>query len=269
MQHKLAYDPEFDVSTLERELRASDEFKRLTGMQKNSTFAEIDSVVSESSLRSKLADMYFRITGSQVDDVTMEFLYSRYRHTSLNDAYITALIQQMHRPSGGRPGSRPGSRPAGSGPEGGATANDASALAKRSANAPGGHDELTLPVSRELLAALGLTETDARENPGKVAARLEVLAAAGKAKSIDADKYRKTLCKLERQTMLDSIGYDEGAPIGSWAIPRDRNENLLDKARTNVPRAQEPMACTVSSDSSLHGTMLDATLGSDGNMNLY
>ena len=92
MTMRIGSDPEFDVASLEQELRHSPEYRRLTGMQKNTMYSELDDVVSEKALKTKLTDMYKRVTGQEIDDVTMDFLFARYRHSSLNDAYITALM---------------------------------------------------------------------------------------------------------------------------------------------------------------------------------
>ena len=236
-ENKLSLDPEFDVPALEVYLRQTAEYKRLVGMQKNSSFAEIDGVVSEQAIRGKLADMYFRITGQKADDVTMELLYSRYRHTNLSDAYITALIQQMADVSGtGGPGgvdsaTRTSSSAAlsGSGGNGSAGGNGDEGSA---VNADAITDGDSVTIEKAWLRSLGLTEDDLKGDPQAILEQIKKLSESCKATDVAEDRYKKMqLCKRERQRMLDSIGYDEGALVGSWTMPHSRDEHLFDEAR--------------------------------------
>ena len=217
---RLSTDAEFDIPALETSLRASEEFRRLVGLQKNASLANVDGIVTESSLRAKISDIYSRITGQVPDEVTADFLYARYRHTNLSDAYITALIQQMATgttdPSPVEP--PPGADPNAADPN---ASHPSSARAGPAETAQGTGSSDTVPVSREVLRSLGLTEEEARLDPDAVAHRLREISQNMHSCSQDAetDKYRKTVCMRDRQAMLDSVGYDEGAPIGSWAMP--------------------------------------------------
>lgn len=249
-QNKLSLDPEFDVPALETHLRQSAEYKRLVGLQKNSTLAEIGGVVSEQAIRGKLVDIYTRITGQKPDGVTMDLLYSRYRHTNLSDAYITALIQQMaKKPKDGKDGM-----------EGPNASNDSTLKTGRedssSQNARAGAGDVagSITVEREWLKSLGMTEEDLSGTPSQVMDRLRAIAQKSCTPESDAAKdgaRRKAICSRDRQRMLDSIGYDEGKIIGSWTLPQNRNDKKYLLAR------QDHRKLLASNDqTSLVGTML-------------
>lgn len=258
-KNKLSLDPEFDIPALEVRLRQSAEFKRLVGTQKNSTLAEVDGVVSEQAIRGKLADMYNRITGQTVDDVTMELLYSRYRHTNLSDAYITALIQQMNSassnqgpiPSNGlaSDANQNGTNQGGAGePSPGEASNNGNGQVA----AANGTDANAITIEREWLKSLGLTDADIVGGPSEVLARLKTLATSCRDSDISKDTYAKgQICARERQRMLDSIGYDEGDPVGSWTMPKNRDEYAFNKARSD----QKDLKASVD-DPSLYGSLL-------------
>ena len=242
-ESKLSLDPEFDVPALETHLRQSAEYKRLTGMQKNSTLSEVGGVVSEAAIRGKLAGMYEQIVGHPADDVTMDLLYSRYRHTNLSDAYITALIQQMAvDPSepvatndhGGDSASTvtTSGAPAGTGSDDASSGVDGFGPDTVDANAGTDSSDDTVNVERRYLAALGLSEADLQGEPSQVSKRLESLAKSCRTSQAMLDERdQQSICRRERRRMLDSIGYEEGQPIGSWTMPRDLQERTLIAAR--------------------------------------
>jgi hypothetical protein len=252
-KNKLSLDPEFDIPALEVHLRQSAEFKRLVGTQKNSTLAEIDGVVSEQAIRGKLADMYTRITGQTIDDVTMELLYSRYRHTNLSDAYITALIQQMADVSkSGGPRASDGQSNKNGAPSHTETNRGGTDTKNGYAAAADGKDPNAITIEREWLKSLGLTDADLVGGPSEVLARLKTLATSCRDSDITKDTYAKgQICARERQRMLDSIGYDEGDPVGSWTMPKNRDEYALSKARSD----QQDLRASAG-HSSLSGSLL-------------
>lgn len=225
-ESKLSSDPEFDVPALEHTLRQSAEFKRLTGLQKNSNVAEIDGVVSEQAIRGKLEDIYYRITKQKPDSVTMDLLYSRYRHTNLSDAYITALIQQMAAgPSGALDRSKNALGASVGHTEG------ASTRAGSGTNAAG-QDKNSFTIEKNLLKSLGLTDEELRGSPRDIIALLRAKANSCKTSDIDKDNYkRREICARDRQRMLDTINYNEGLPMGTWTMPYDRNTEQLYKSR--------------------------------------
>jgi hypothetical protein len=257
---KLSLDPDFDIPALETELRQTPEFKRLVGIQKNSTLAEVDGVVSEQAIRGKLADIYNRITGQAIDDVTMDLLYSRYRHTNLSDAYITALIQQMANVPG--KSDQDSSQEAGAGSDKGA-AKGTMAGASSNAFRSGDHADASdgahptpgsgaITIEREWLKDLGLSDADINGGPSKVLARLRAVATSCRESDVTKDMYAKAkICTRERQRMLNSIGYDEGEPMGSWTMPKNRDAAVYDKARSDQKNLKASTG-----DSSLSGSLL-------------
>lgn len=247
MQVRLAGEDTFDVAKLETELRESAEYRRLVGLQKNSVYGEIDAVVSETALKNKLADIYTRITGLKIDTVAMDFLYSRYRHSALNDAYITALIQQMMAYSGRSPGGE-GAESQTSGQSGQSNQADpnpqappAESIAASAGSAPDISSGMSESASSAMWRALGLSEEEARADPDRVAARITALADAGVDTSACSDLYRKKACRLDTAATLDSIRYDEGEPMGSWMPPRNRDNYALEAARRNLPPLEREM----------------------------
>jgi len=254
---KLSLDPDFDIPALETELRQTAEFKRLVGIQKNSTMAEVDGVVSEQAIRGKLADIYNRITGEAIDDVTMDLLYARYRHTNLSDAYITALIQQMANVPGtsDQPSDKP---PSESGAKKGNMAGASSSAIRSGDHADASDGAHPTPgsgsvtIEREWLKDLGLSDADISGGPSQVLARLRAIATSCRESDVTKDMYAKAkICTRERQRMLNSIGYDEGEPMGSWTMPRNRDTAVYDKARSDHKGLKASVG-----DSSLSGSLL-------------
>lgn len=243
-RNKLSLDPEFDVPALETELRQSAEYKRLVGAQKNSNLAAIDGVVSEAAIRGKLRDMYFRIAGQNPDDVTMDLLYSRYRHTNLSDAYITALIQQMVNVDGKR--ATGSSKPSGSD----GVASSAASVTATHGSAAGNEDSIS--IEKAWLRSLGLTEEDLRGSPGDILAKLKNLARTCRQSDIDKDRYhKKQICLRDKLRTLDSINYDVGEPMGSWTMPINRDQRVLHNERQDYSRLKASNAQTA-----LIGTLL-------------
>lgn len=244
-ENKLSSDPEFDVPALETHLRQSPEYKRLVNLQSNSFNVSMEGgLVSEHAIRGKLADMYQRITGQKVDTVTMDLLYSRYRHTNLSDAYITALIQQMASTGTVANGSARGDLSA----RIGGAFDDGSRSGKRSGAPLESGDALT--VEKKWLRSLGLSERDLAGDPQRVLARIREVAMRGSGGEQDVanktwptrrgsasecdKKITRAMCglkSLERSRTLQSIRYEEGAPMGSWTLPRNKDDRSLGLAR--------------------------------------
>lgn len=260
---KLSLDPEFDVPALENALRQSAEYKRLVGLQKNSSLANVDGVVSEQAIRGKLSDMHVRITGSKPDDITMELLYSRYRHTNLSDAYITALIQQI----AGEPGSKDAvEKGSGTGhvrggdEKGGADAGGSTEFADVSDNMQRDGEE-TIGIERAWLRSLGLNEEQSQGTPEQVVSRLKEIAKscreATSGESAACDK--RTRCEREQKRVLDSIGYQKGESVGSWTMPQSRDVARLERERNDHRKLR----------ASADRTMLGVSPISDSNMTLF
>jgi hypothetical protein len=284
---QLSMDPEFDVPSLETHLRQSAEYKRLVGVQKNSTLAEVGGVVSEQAIRGKISDMYFRITGQKADGVTMELLYSRYRHTNLSDSYLTALIQQMADVPGASGASGASGSSATSGTVKSAkSANVSKSVASESKASGGGGGSVatgvdgnggyasagssgsnandgSITIERQWLRSLGLSDNDLKASPSSVISRLQALSQSCRSNDVAEDRYKKAeVCKRDRQRMLDSIGYDEGEQTGSWTMPRNRDRAKLKASISNLRALQASNEQT-----SLIGTLLSDVQGQ--NMTLF
>jgi hypothetical protein len=54
--------------------------------------------------------------------------------------------------------------------------------------------------------------------------------------------------------MLDTVGYDEGEPIGSWTMPKNRKDTLFGDARSDQANLQAS-----ATSSSLGGSLLPST----------
>lgn len=246
-RHKIGMDPDFDIPALEIALRGSEEYRRLVGIQKNVKFSELGVEATESMIRGKLYDMYKSITGNEPDGVTMDFLYSRYRHTNLSDAYVTALIQQMAanpaRASHGgvNAGKTTSSRsPAHSAAPAqgqslyGRASSIADSMYKQIANglSADGEDDST-PVWARVLTALGVDPQEVCRRPELVEDKLRSMSSNGTEDSRDTEAYRKKLCRSSRNAMLESIGYDSGKPIGSWTMPQSMYNEEMRKTRSD------------------------------------
>lgn len=264
-RHRLAMDPDFDAGALETALRDTDEYRRLVGLQKNTTTADLEGALTEDAVRKKVSELYTRVTGKAPDGTDLQFLYERYRKSDLNDAYITALVEQMAAKVP-EPDRGPEAAPAGAADTGaGSSGTTKWSLANS-----------TVAASRAVLRALGLGESDAAASPEAIARRVRQLAE-------DADKCKKPseqmstkdakafACRREREAMLESINYDEGEPMGSWTMPISRDQVLVEATRHEgrVPgstQAEAP-ACATADQTSLIGTPIDEN-GTWGGMTL-
>lgn len=254
---RLQSDDQYDIPRLQLALRASDEYRRLVGLQKNSTLSAAEGVVTETQLRNKLAAMYTKVTGSAADPGTLDFLYAKFMDSGMNDAYVTALIENIGTASATGSGAGAGGSGAGAGGSGagaggviGRVEDAATSFAKQlGVNGGGGGASATNAAAVAAAAAeikALLATSCAASNGSPEGDRSACNAAAGRIHARD----------------LAAAGYKSGPPLGSWTMP------VPIQAPTCVG-AKGTKALALPTQTELLGTPLQDVADETGNMNLY
>jgi hypothetical protein len=245
-RNRLETDAKYDVPALERVLRSSAEYRRLVALQKNLVHSELEGLLTEQQILAKVRSMYLEATGEAPDDATLQFLLERYRASQLDDASLTALIENI-----GGPGGRPSAH--------GSEAALYEKLGMTKEQVASLLDGVVGVRSGERACEKKLACPSGRGDDGSPDALMAAMSARNR------DEMR-SLCKAgtraDRDAELRRAGFGPGDPVGSWTGARPIHPPVC---MNGSPGSFSPSQ----SQTALIGTLLQDAAQTGVNMNLF